>query len=60
MMGRGWRYALSRVHTCDTPLTGPELTHETTKTIAQIKDRLNIACNHQISYVTVRRKIVEF
>nr|GFB15579.1 reverse transcriptase domain-containing protein [Tanacetum cinerariifolium] len=41
-------------------LIGPELIHETTKKIVQIKQRIQAARDHQKSYADVRRKPVEF
>ncbi|GKA11083.1 putative reverse transcriptase domain-containing protein [Tanacetum coccineum] len=44
----------------DTQLTGPEIIHETTKKIIQIKKRIQIARDRQKSYVDRRRKPLEF
>nr|GEW72337.1 retrotransposon protein, putative, Ty3-gypsy subclass [Tanacetum cinerariifolium] len=44
----------------DAQLTGPELIHETTKKIVQIKQRIQYAYDCQKSYVDVRRKPLEF
>nr|GEU93698.1 putative reverse transcriptase domain-containing protein [Tanacetum cinerariifolium] len=44
----------------DGQLTGPEIIHETTKKIVQIKSRIQAARNHQKSYADVRRKPLEF
>ncbi|GJV06580.1 putative reverse transcriptase domain-containing protein [Tanacetum coccineum] len=44
----------------DARLTGPELIHETTKKIVQIKHRIQAARNCQKSYADVRRKPLEF
>ncbi|GKA97422.1 putative nucleotidyltransferase, ribonuclease H, partial [Tanacetum coccineum] len=41
-------------------LIGPKLVQETTEKISQIKDRLNVARDHQKSYVDKRRKPLEF
>nr|GEU96579.1 putative reverse transcriptase domain-containing protein [Tanacetum cinerariifolium] len=41
-------------------LIGPELVHETTKRISQIKDRLKVACDCQKSYADKRRKPLKF
>nr|GEX98935.1 putative reverse transcriptase domain-containing protein [Tanacetum cinerariifolium] len=41
-------------------LIGPELVHETTEKISQIKDRLKPACDRQKSYADKRRKPLEF
>nr|GEV76749.1 putative reverse transcriptase domain-containing protein [Tanacetum cinerariifolium] len=44
----------------DAQLTGPELIHETTEKIIQIKQRIQAAYDHQKSYADVRRKPLEF
>ncbi|GJS10520.1 putative reverse transcriptase domain-containing protein [Tanacetum coccineum] len=44
----------------DVPLTGPEIIHETTKKIVQIKSRTQAARDRQKSYANVRRKPLEF
>ncbi|GJY29278.1 hypothetical protein Tco_0405045, partial [Tanacetum coccineum] len=44
----------------DAPLTGPELVHETTEKIVQIKHRMQAAHDRQKSYADVRRKPLEF
>nr|GEW23197.1 putative reverse transcriptase domain-containing protein [Tanacetum cinerariifolium] len=41
-------------------LIGPELVHETTEKISQIKDRLKVARDRQKSYADKRRKPLEF
>ncbi|GJR90494.1 hypothetical protein Tco_0214505 [Tanacetum coccineum] len=41
-------------------LTGPEIIHETTEKIAQIRQRLQAARDWQRSYANVRRKPLEF
>ncbi|GJV06586.1 putative reverse transcriptase domain-containing protein [Tanacetum coccineum] len=41
-------------------LTGPELVHETTEKIVQIKQRMQAARDRQKSYADVRRKPLEF
>nr|GFD11272.1 putative reverse transcriptase domain-containing protein [Tanacetum cinerariifolium] len=41
-------------------LTGPELIHETTEKIVQIKQRIQAARDHQKSYADIRRKLLEF
>ncbi|GKB17255.1 hypothetical protein Tco_0851178 [Tanacetum coccineum] len=43
----------------DSQLTGPEIIHETTEKIVQIKSRIQAACNRQKSYAGVRRKPLE-
>nr|GEY23073.1 putative reverse transcriptase domain-containing protein [Tanacetum cinerariifolium] len=44
----------------DAQLTGPELIHETTEKIIQIKQRIQAARDRQKSYADVRRKPLEF
>nr|GEV02874.1 putative reverse transcriptase domain-containing protein [Tanacetum cinerariifolium] len=44
----------------DAQLTGPELIHETTEKIMQIKQRIQAARHRQKSYADVRRKPLEF
>ncbi|GKC90712.1 putative reverse transcriptase domain-containing protein [Tanacetum coccineum] len=44
----------------DTQLTGPEIIHETTEKIVQIKQRIQAARDRQKSYADVRRKPLEF
>ncbi|GJQ98470.1 putative reverse transcriptase domain-containing protein [Tanacetum coccineum] len=44
----------------DAWLTGPELVHETTEKIVQIKHRMQAARDRQKSYADVRRKPLEF
>nr|GEV05230.1 putative reverse transcriptase domain-containing protein [Tanacetum cinerariifolium] len=44
----------------DIQLTGPEIIHETTKKIMQIRQRLQAARDQQRSYANVRRKPLEF
>ncbi|GKA02952.1 putative reverse transcriptase domain-containing protein [Tanacetum coccineum] len=41
-------------------LTSPEIIHQTTKNIIQIKSRIQAACDRQKSYADVRRKPLEF
>ncbi|GKB86716.1 reverse transcriptase domain-containing protein, partial [Tanacetum coccineum] len=44
----------------DVQLTGPEIIHETTKKIMQIRQRLQAARDRQRSYANVRQKPLEF
>ncbi|GKF44380.1 hypothetical protein Tco_0130932, partial [Tanacetum coccineum] len=44
----------------DVQLTGPEIIHETTKKIVQIRQCLQAARDQQRSYATIRRKPLEF
>ncbi|GJW59639.1 hypothetical protein Tco_0108974 [Tanacetum coccineum] len=41
-------------------LTGPEIIHETTEKLVQIRQHLQVARNRQKSYANVRRKPLEF
>ncbi|GJR88203.1 putative reverse transcriptase domain-containing protein [Tanacetum coccineum] len=65
--GKGWErhLPLCRSPVCwaevrDVQLTGPEIIHETTKKIVQIRQRLQAARDRQRSYANVRRKPLEF
>nr|GEX14314.1 reverse transcriptase domain-containing protein [Tanacetum cinerariifolium] len=44
----------------DSQLTGPEIIHETTEKIVQIKSRIQAARDRQKSYADIRRKPFEF
>ncbi|GKB84542.1 putative reverse transcriptase domain-containing protein [Tanacetum coccineum] len=44
----------------DAQLTGPEIIHETTKKIVQIRQHLQAARDRQRSYANIRRKPLEF
>ncbi|GJZ44845.1 putative reverse transcriptase domain-containing protein [Tanacetum coccineum] len=44
----------------DSQLTGPEIVHQTTKKIIQIKSRMQAAHDRQKGYTDVRRKPLEF
>ncbi|GJR04529.1 putative reverse transcriptase domain-containing protein [Tanacetum coccineum] len=44
----------------DVQLTGPEIIHETTEKIVQIRQRLQAARDRQRSYANIRRKPLEF
>nr|GEX27898.1 putative reverse transcriptase domain-containing protein [Tanacetum cinerariifolium] len=43
----------------DVQLTGPEIIHETTKKIIQIKSKIQAACDRQKIYADVRRKLLD-
>ncbi|GJR29999.1 hypothetical protein Tco_1106231 [Tanacetum coccineum] len=65
--GKGWErhLPLCRSPVCwakvgDVQLTGPEIIHETTKKIVQIRQRLQAARDRQRSYANIRRKPLEF
>ncbi|GJT91070.1 putative reverse transcriptase domain-containing protein [Tanacetum coccineum] len=54
------RSPVCRAEVGDTQLTGPEIIHEKTEKIMQIKQRIQAACDRQKSYADVRRKPLEF
>ncbi|GJX49091.1 hypothetical protein Tco_0275936, partial [Tanacetum coccineum] len=65
--GKGWdrHLPLCRSPICwaevgDSQLTGPEIIHETTEKIVQIKSRIQAAHDRQKSYADMRRKPLEF
>ncbi|GKC65405.1 hypothetical protein Tco_1098003 [Tanacetum coccineum] len=53
-------YDTNEAEVGDTQLTGPEIIHETTKKIMQIKQGIQAARDRKKSYVDVRRKPLEF
>ncbi|GJY66666.1 reverse transcriptase domain-containing protein [Tanacetum coccineum] len=60
LYGRKCRSPVCWAEVGDARLTGPELVHETTEKIVQIKHRMQVALDHQKSYADVRRKPFEF
>ncbi|GKA21719.1 putative reverse transcriptase domain-containing protein [Tanacetum coccineum] len=60
LYGRKCRSPICRAEVGDAQLTGPELIHETTEKIVQIKQRIQATWDCQKSYVDVRRKPLEF
>ncbi|GJT50481.1 putative reverse transcriptase domain-containing protein [Tanacetum coccineum] len=65
--GKGWdrhlplcRSPIYWAEVGDSQLTGPEIIHETTEKIIQIKSRIQAARDCQKSYADVRRKPLEF
>ncbi|GJX42521.1 putative reverse transcriptase domain-containing protein [Tanacetum coccineum] len=60
LYGRKCRSPICCVEVGDSQLTGPEIIHETTKKIIQIKSRIQAARYPQKIYVNVRRKPLEF
>nr|GEX37311.1 reverse transcriptase domain-containing protein [Tanacetum cinerariifolium] len=54
------RYHPGKAEVGDRQLTGPEIIHEKTEKIVQIKSRIQAACDRQKSYADVRRKPLEF
>ncbi|GJU88795.1 putative reverse transcriptase domain-containing protein [Tanacetum coccineum] len=60
LYGRKCRSPVSWAEVGDVQLTGPEIIHETTEKIVQIKSRIQAARDQQNSYVDVRHKPLEF
>nr|GEW85710.1 putative reverse transcriptase domain-containing protein [Tanacetum cinerariifolium] len=60
LYGRKCRSPFMWVEVGECQLIGPELVQETTEKISQIKDRLKVARDRQISYADKRRKPLEF
>ncbi|GJV59449.1 putative reverse transcriptase domain-containing protein [Tanacetum coccineum] len=60
LYGRKCRSPVCWAEVGDARLTGPELVHETTEKIVQIKHRMQAARDRQKSYANVRRKPREF
>nr|GEU64167.1 putative reverse transcriptase domain-containing protein [Tanacetum cinerariifolium] len=60
LYGRKCRSPVCWAEVGDAQLTGPELIHETTEKIVQIKQRNQAARDRQKSYADVRRKPLEF
>ncbi|GJY83396.1 putative reverse transcriptase domain-containing protein [Tanacetum coccineum] len=60
LYGRKCRSPVCWAEVKDAQLTGPEIVHETTEKIIQIKSRIQAARDRQKSYADVRRKPLEF
>ncbi|GJW14633.1 putative reverse transcriptase domain-containing protein [Tanacetum coccineum] len=60
LYGRKCRSPVCWAEVGDAQLTDPELIHETTEKIVQIKQRIQAARDRQKSYADVRRKPLEF
>ncbi|GJX52181.1 putative reverse transcriptase domain-containing protein [Tanacetum coccineum] len=60
LYGRKCRSPVCWAEVGDAQLTGPEIIHETTKNIVQIKQRIQAARDRQKSYADVRHKPLEF
>ncbi|GJR66238.1 putative reverse transcriptase domain-containing protein [Tanacetum coccineum] len=60
LYGRKCRSLVCWAEVGDAQLTGPEIIHETTEKIIQIKQRIQAARDRQKSYADVRRKPLEF
>ena len=60
LYGRKCRSPICWAEVGDAQLTGPDIVHETTEKIFQIRNRLKAARDRQKSYADVRRKPLEF
>ncbi|GKB38536.1 hypothetical protein Tco_0883478 [Tanacetum coccineum] len=60
LYGRKCRSPVCWVKVGDVQLTGPQIIHETTEKIMQIRQRLQATRDRQRSYANVRRKPLEF
>ncbi|GJT54002.1 putative reverse transcriptase domain-containing protein [Tanacetum coccineum] len=60
LYGRRCRSSICWAEVEDSQLTGPEIIHETTEKIVQIKSRIQAARDRQKSYADVKRKPLEF
>ncbi|GJV66934.1 putative reverse transcriptase domain-containing protein [Tanacetum coccineum] len=60
LYGRKCRSPICWAEVRDSQLTGPEIIHETTERIVQIKSHIQAARDRQKSYADVRRKPLEF
>nr|GEY21626.1 putative reverse transcriptase domain-containing protein [Tanacetum cinerariifolium] len=60
LYGRKCRSPICWAEVRDSRLTGPEIIHETTEKIVQIKSRIQAACDRQKSYTDIKRKPLEF
>nr|GEW61891.1 retrotransposon protein, putative, Ty3-gypsy subclass [Tanacetum cinerariifolium] len=60
LYGRKWRSHVCWAEVGDVQLTGPEIIHETTEKMVQIRQLLQAVRDRQRSYANVRRKPLEF
>nr|GEZ85012.1 putative reverse transcriptase domain-containing protein [Tanacetum cinerariifolium] len=60
LYGRKCRSPVCWAEVGDAQLTGPEIIHETTKKIVQIKSRIQAARDQQRSYADLKRKPMDF
>ncbi|GJS21783.1 reverse transcriptase domain-containing protein [Tanacetum coccineum] len=60
LYGRKCRSPVCWAEVGDVQLTGPEIIHETTEKIVQIRQRLQAARDRQRSYANIRQKPLEF
>ncbi|GKE80393.1 hypothetical protein Tco_1550393, partial [Tanacetum coccineum] len=60
LYGRKYRSPICWAEVRDVQLMGPEIIHETTEKIVQIRQRLQTARDRQRNYVNIRRKPLEF
>nr|GEV22084.1 putative reverse transcriptase domain-containing protein [Tanacetum cinerariifolium] len=60
LMSLFWKALNEALEVGDAQLTGPEIVHETTEKIVQIKSRIQAACGRQKSYADLKRKPMDF
>nr|GEX81748.1 putative reverse transcriptase domain-containing protein [Tanacetum cinerariifolium] len=60
LYGRKCRSPVCLAEVRDAQLTGPEIIHETTEKIIQIKSRIQSARDRQKSYADLKRKLMDF
>ncbi|GJU91660.1 putative reverse transcriptase domain-containing protein [Tanacetum coccineum] len=60
LYGRKCRSPICWAEVGDSQLTSPEIIHETTEKVIQIKSRIQAACDRQKSYTDTRRKPLKF
>nr|GFA49905.1 putative reverse transcriptase domain-containing protein [Tanacetum cinerariifolium] len=60
LYGRKCRSPVCWAEVGDAQLTGPEIIHETTKKIVQIKSRIQAAHDRKKSYADLKRKLMDF
>nr|GEY92954.1 putative reverse transcriptase domain-containing protein [Tanacetum cinerariifolium] len=60
LYGRKCRSLVCWAEVRDAQLTGPEIIHETTEKIVQIKSRIQAARDRQKSYADLKRKLMDF
>ncbi|GKC58283.1 putative reverse transcriptase domain-containing protein [Tanacetum coccineum] len=60
LYGRKCRSPIGWAEVRDSQLTGPEIIHETTEKIIQIKSHIQAACDRQKIYADVRHKPLDF
>ncbi|GKC58543.1 putative reverse transcriptase domain-containing protein [Tanacetum coccineum] len=60
LYGRKFRSHICWAEVGDSQLTGPEIIHETTEKIVQIKSRIQVARDRQKSYADIRQNPLDF